>query len=61
MKFKCGLCGKRFPKDQMFHELDLWFNSLCYFYLDNYRLDNERTHLFDAIKMVKSLGGKYIG
>ena len=51
---RCGLCKKYYPEDQLFYELGLYFDSLCYFHLQNYRLDNERTSLFDAIKALKA-------
>ena len=60
MKKKCSLCDKKWHEENMIHELGLYFNSSCYFYLQNYRLDNERVSLFDAIKSVKALGGTYI-
>lgn len=60
-KIECGLCNKYFNEINMWHESGLYFNSSCYFYLNNYRCDYERTSLWDAIKAVKNLGNKYIG
>ncbi len=60
-KIECGLCNEHFNEINMFHESGLYFNSSCYGYLTYYRTDHERVDLWDAIKAVKILGGKYLG
>jgi len=59
VKCNCGLCNKEWNIENMFHESGLWFDSLCFFYLQNYRCDFEKSNLWEAIKAVKSMGGKY--
>ena len=58
---QCALCDKKWNKENLLYQDGFWLNSVCYFYVQNYQLDNERTWTGDAIKRIKQLGGKYIG
>ena len=53
MRYKCAICNKKYNDFNMFHEANLRFDSVCYNYLNDYRLDNERVSLYEAINKLK--------